>query len=193
MRKFALFILLFTLASAVHAQEKVFHFGPKAGLNVSDISGLSAVDARIGFHAGLQFNIRLNEIWRLQPEVYFSTQGGHVPNKTISNSEQYNYAALPIMVQYWFNKRFFVEAGPQPAVLVNPRRREYTHPDGSSYTNRHENIFDFAIAAGAGYQFNQRFGVNIRYNQGITDIRRSAQSNDQRNMVLQAGGFMYFR
>lgn len=189
-------ILLFVIMMAsftAGAQEKVFRFGPKAGLNVSDISGSIDVATRLGFHAGMQFNIRLNNHWRLQPEMYFSMQGGRMPDNVIDKqSEKYNYLAFPVLVQYRFTKRFFVEAGPQAGILVNGRMRTYTHTDGSTYDSRHENTFDFLIAAGAGYQFNERFGINVRYNQGITGIRRSANAEKQRSMVLQAGGFMYF-
>lgn len=188
-------LLLFTLLAATRAkaQEKVFRFGPKAGINLSDISGLDNVQARIGFHAGLLFNFRLAAHWRLQPEAYFSTQGGKGPDKIMQTAEQYNYLALPVLAQYRFTPRLFAEAGPQLGILVNPRRREYMGADGSTYYNRHEKTADFLVAAGAGYEFNNRFGINLRYTQGITSIRTSARENRQVNMLLQAGGFMYLR
>lgn len=190
--KRALPLVLFALLSLhAQAQEKVFRFGPKAGLNVSDLTNLSHADPRIAFHAGMQFNIRLNKHWRLQSEVYYSAQGGRAKTKSLESTEYYNYLAFPLLAQYRFS-RFYVEAGPQFALLLNGRLREYS-PDGStSYTSHHENIADFLIPVGAGYQLNDHFGFNLRYNQGITSIRRSSLADKNRNVVLQAGAFMFF-
>ncbi len=190
--KSALTLVLFALLSPfAQAQEKVFRFGPKAGLNFSNVVPLSHTDPRLAFHAGMQFNIRLNKHWRLQPEVYYSAQGGRVNVPAAKNTEYYNYLAFPLLAQYRFS-RFYVEGGGQFALLVNRRLREYS-PDGSeSYTGHHENTGDFLIPVGAGYQLNDRFGFNLRYNQGISGIRRSRLADKNRNVVLQAGAFMFF-
>ncbi|MBO9151634.1 outer membrane beta-barrel protein [Chitinophaga sp. GCM10012297] len=96
------------------------------------------------------------------------------------------------MVQYRFTGKFFVEAGPQVAALVNPKKRDYPDLNGPGFTSRHENIGDFLLAAGAGYQFNQNVGVYARYNQGLVSIRSSSSMPDRYNQVAQAGVMLKF-
>jgi hypothetical protein len=194
MKYISVLLLLFTLYLPAFAQDKVFHFGPKAGISLSDISNKPRIDPRVGYYAGLVFNIRLNSRWALQPEMYFSAQGAEGKLKDAAHIEHYNYLAFPILVQYHFANRLYLEGGVQAAFLVNGRLRSYqaVPEPGAPYTSRHENVFDFLIPVGAGYQLNRHFGFNIRYNQGITGIRRSALASEERNRVLQAGAYMYF-
>ena len=139
------------------AQEKVVTPGVKGGANFSWLTNFPGNGARPGFHLGGLLHLRLNARWRLQPEVYFSTQGERYDPK--DPEEYYNYLAFPLLLQYRFKHGFFVEAGPQLGILVNGRMREYGSP---SYTGHHENTFDFLIPVGAGYQISRRLGVYAR-------------------------------
>lgn len=197
MKKALCLLLLSVLYITAGAQEKVFSFGPKAGFSMSNLSNKPAVRERPGFYAGMLFHIKLNTHWRLQPEVYFSQQGARQPKGAAhyKTTEYYNYLVLPILVQYRFAKRFYVEAGAQPGILVNGRLRTYYDESGlgtGGFTSHHENTFDLIVPAGAGYQLNSHFGFNVRYNQGITNIRRYALAAKERNQVLQAGAYMFF-
>lgn len=197
MKKALCLLLLSILYLNAGAQEKVFSFGPKAGLSVSNLGNKPAVRERIGFYAGMLFHIKLNDHWRLQPEAYFSQQGARQPKGTVTHqtTEYYNYLAFPLLAQYRFTKRFYVEAGAQLGILVNGRLKTYYDESAlgtGGFTSHHENTFDLIVPAGAGYQLNRHFGFNLRYNQGITNIRRYALAAKERHQVFQAGAYMFF-
>ncbi|WP_157986284.1 porin family protein [Chitinophaga alhagiae] len=177
--------------SPAAAQERIFRFGPKAGLNVSWLTR-NIDNPRIGFHAGLLFHLKLHEHWRLQPEVYFSQQGGGNFIKVLGPATDCNYLAFPMLAQYRFKSRLYFEAGPQLGILVNRKLREHYYADGVSYVDHHENAADLLAAFGAGYQAGKRLGFNVRYNRGITPVAQRAAASHAKNHLLQTGMYMLF-
>lgn len=187
--KKALLLISFIFATITSfAQEKVFSMGLKGGFNHSWNSDDFPGDApRNAFHAGAFFNLRLNDHWRLQPETYFSVQGEQ-DNKNVKNTSLgYNYLVFPIMVQYRFKKRFFIEAGPQIGALLNRKPMPFHTLDYIPYRDNNVNIFDVMIAGGAGYQVNRRVSVYARANHGVTNIRALSLAKKDYNVVLQLG------
>lgn len=69
-------ILAVGLTSAAKAQTTIA-VGPKAGINFANVSGDDAegTDARIGFAFGGVAEFRISEMWSIQPEAYYSSQG----------------------------------------------------------------------------------------------------------------------
>lgn len=100
--------LIFTpLATHTHAQ--YFMAGPKAGIQVSgtryqlkSANELFNTELKIGFNAGLEFNIPLIEHFNLNPEVNYTQRGRKV--KAIETSwtmnEIHHFVEMPLILNY---------------------------------------------------------------------------------------------
>lgn len=180
MKKLILFSCILSFSIPALAQKKVFSFGVKGGFNHTWLSDNYASNThRNSFHLGALIHLRLNDNWRLQPEVYFSAQG--------EKEEKNNYLVFPVLLQYRFQQRFFVEAGPQLGALVNRRAKPFEIKSEDPYRDNNTNVFDVAVAVGAGYKFTRHVSAYVRFNQGVTTVRASALAKKDFNEVTQLG------
>ena len=90
--------------------------GPKAGINVSNLSGSSITDVKtkalVGFHVGGYVAIRLGS-FVIQPELLYSTQGAKVEESTTTENLKINYFNIPVMLKYITHSGLYLETGPQ--------------------------------------------------------------------------------
>lgn len=177
------------IANAQHVQ-----FGLKGGLNVAtvniDNSNLN-VDPRISAHVGGLAHIHLSKEFAIQPELTFSGQGYQV-NGSGTNSDQHfnlSYINLPVLLQYMFESGFRIETGPQLGLLVGAKYKV-----GSVETDIKDSFkkVDIGWGLGLGYITKSGFGVDARYNLGLSKINDN-NSDKVTNRVFQAGVFYQFK
>lgn len=181
-------ILLAVVAIATQAAySQNVQFGVKAGVNVAnfDNKGAPNFDSKVGLHVGALAHIHLNENWALQPEAVFSMQG----SKYANSKALLNYINVPVLVQYMFANGFRLETGPQAGILLSAKGKTGDIETDSDKAYKS----DFAWSFGAGYLFAKSgFGIDARYNLGITDITKTEDS-DFKNRVWQFGLFYQFK
>jgi hypothetical protein len=154
------FLLFVGVANAQHV-----NIGVKGGLNAYSIANGSVFDndLELGFHLGLIGHVHLTDPIALQPELVFSMQG--------SKNTDLNYVNIPLMVQYMYNNGFRIQAGPQLGVLVSAKSK--INNVQTDVKGDYESI-DLALGAGISYVNPATdFGVDIRYNHGLTNISKS--------------------
>jgi len=179
-----------TFSFAQHAQ-----FGIKGGLNAARFSVEGAdeddIKSRIGFHVGALAHIHLNRNWALQPEVIYSQQG--MIQKLGNNEYEWktNYVNIPVMLQYMFRGGFRVQAGPQLGVLATAELEDQQTNTDVDLEDNIKNI-DVSLPIGIGYMAPSGFGIDARYNIGLSNINESG-ANEIRNRVFQVGIFYQFR
>jgi hypothetical protein len=164
-------------------------FGIKGGLNVASVhdNATPNLKSRVSAHAGGLAHIHLSKEFALQPELLFSGQGFIVDAAT----DQYyklNYLNLPVLLQFMTQSGFRIETGPQLGVLLSAKYKIASTEDDI------KDVFkpvDFAWAFGLGYLTKSGFGVDARYNLGISKIYEN--SNDVTNRVFQLGVFYQFK
>lgn len=186
MKKFSLFLTAIFLSSALLAQTQA-KIGLKAGLNVANfnLEEDEANDARLGLHAGLLAHIHLAPQWALQPEVVYSGQGTELGD----NKFKLDYINVPLMIQYMFDNGFRLQAGPQLGFLLNAKIEN----NGSDFENTEDyKKTDVGIGAGVGYLSYSGFGIDARYNFGLSNINDFDPSNKITNRVFQIGVFYMF-
>ena len=180
----ALSILFFTsIATAQHA-----NIGIKGGLNAYSVQHTNSSDINplLGFHLGLMGHIHITDQFALQPEVTFSTQGANYNEGGDDVKLFLNYVNIPLLFQYMFDNGFRLQAGPQLGVLVNAKRRLMSTE--FDVTNSYEAI-DLGLSLGFSYvNPESNYGWDLRYNHGLTDIRKDNNSNVF-NRGIQAGVF----
>ncbi|MGD1318031.1 porin family protein [Chryseobacterium sp. 2R14A] len=184
-----LFLGLAIAASSLSfAQEKAKEssssvtFGIKAGLNVASINDDDS-KAKAGIYGGVFANIPVASSFSVQPEVLYNGMGAK--DKTYSSVKlNLDYISVPVMLQYNLLPELYVEAGPQFSFAISQKVKG---DGGSMDVDQAFKGFDFGIGLGAGYYFEQKFGLTARFVAGVTDIAENNPGDAIRNNLFQVG------
>jgi len=209
MNKTIFFLITFLLATyTIFSQEQKIKFGVKAGLNISkftpvrsDFEEFDTFRNKVSFFIGGFSNISLSNRLKLQPEVVFAVQGTGIktgdftfqesPSDPVINIGHYEGVVndytlvVPVMTQFYVVKNFFIEAGPEFNILVDRKEIERKGLDIDVFGPNPDpdfESFNFTIAFGGGFSFNDHLQVNLRYSAGITEV-----SNSYKTTVLNLG------
>ena len=166
-----IFALIFATNTAF-SQTKISP-GLKAGLNFSDLNNFDNSSTKTGLQAGLFVNFHFTYFYELQIETGFSSQGTSIKSTFIDNgldplissrSFDYNldYATLGIANKFFPFKEVGVNfiVGPSLDILVSKNEYNVVTP------------FDLSFFGGIGYEFPFGLGLELRYKQGLIDIRK---------------------
>lgn len=193
MKKVILAAFVLGSTTIAFAQQQV-KFGPKAGLNFANLSGLDNTEMKTGFHVGAVTEIKFNEKFSIQPEVVYSAQGAKntatVPVLgEVKSTWNNDYINIPIMAKYYIVDGFSVEAGPQVGFLVKSEAKiENGNSSVKDDTKDDFKSTDFGLGFGLAYDLPVGMFVNARYNLGLSDIRNNTSSGDAiKNNVIQVG------
>ena len=181
MKKILFTAMVIFTANALIAQNHV-EFGLKGGVNLAALNfdGNNDYNSRTSFHIGGLAHIHLSKQFAFQPELMYSGQGADYTPGDVKLS----YINVPLLGQYMIGTGFRLETGPQLGFLVGAKA-------GESDTKDSFNGFDLSWAFGAGYITTSGFGVDARYNLGLTDI--SEANTNVKNSVWQLGVFYQFK
>jgi hypothetical protein len=169
----------------LHAQHT--QFGIKAGWNLAsaEVEEGDDYDSKSGFHAGALAHIHVSTHFAVQPEIYYSTQGGEQGDFKL----KLNYINIPVLGQYMFSNGFRLQTGPQLGIRTTAKSKI-----GSIEADR-DNQFseiDFAWVLGAGFLFPEGIGIDARYNFGLANVWEDESTNTIKNRVFQLGLFYQF-
>jgi hypothetical protein len=182
-------IMLIVSVSAVHAQHT--EFGLKIGYNGANFTDAEANDYKMysSFHAGGLAHIHLNKTFALQPEILYSGQGTKFAVNNTDFRYHLSYINVPVLLQFMTTSGFRLETGPQIGFLLSASAKS-----GSASTDIKSSFksTDFSWAFGAGYITPSGFGLDARYNLGLSDISDAASST-VKNSVIQVGVFYQFK
>ncbi len=180
MKKILLTVMVTFTISTLMAQH--VEFGLKGGVNFATLNSDDNNDLnnRTSFHLGGLAHFHLSKPFAIQPEIMYSGQGASFSGGDIKLS----YINVPVMGQYMFGEGFRIQTGPQFGFLVGAKAGDIDVKDDF-------NGFDFSWSFGAGYITPGGFGVDARYNLGLTDI--SENGSNVKNNVWQLGIFYQFR
>ena len=176
-----LFVCAIAITSLTHAQVR---FGFKAGANLANLTGdVEDTKMKFGFNAGAVAKISVSEAFSVQPELVFSTQGSKFDGGGDA-ALKFNYINLPILAQY-NTSGFVIETGPQFGFLMSAK-----FDDGDDDVDIKDELkgLDISWAIGAAYLTESGFGVNARFNLGLSNISDSDEGKIK-NSVIQIGVF----
>jgi hypothetical protein len=179
-------VAIFSFTFFVHAQRT--HFGVKAGWNLSSASVEEGddYDSKSGFHAGALAHIHVSKHFAVQPEIYYSTQGGEQGDFKL----KLNYINIPVLGQYMFSNGFRLQTGPQLGIRTTAKSKV-----GDIEADRDDQFseIDFAWVLGASYLFPEGIGIDARYNLGLANVWENEATNTIKNRVFQLGLFYQFK
>ncbi|MBN1989353.1 MAG: PorT family protein [Bacteroidales bacterium] len=105
------------------------HFGPKVGLNLSNVYDSEGedfdADAKFGLAAGLFVSIPIGSFLGIQPEVMFSQKGFKASGSILGNNYTFkrtlNYIDVPLLIAVKPSEMFSIVAGPQYSYLISSK------------------------------------------------------------------------
>ena len=185
MKKISLLTLLVTAGFVVSAQN--INFGLKGGLNLASLDNNqdNNVQNRIGFHGGIFANIPVSSQIAVQPEVVYSSQGAKYDVGNENLNLHLNYVNIPLMLQAMVGRGFYAQAGPQLGILTGVADKINDTEIGAVSIDDFKKT-DIALGVGLGYKGLSGFGIDARYNLGLTNINNAGSANIKNN-VLQVG------
>jgi hypothetical protein len=182
----ALSILTCAVRAQVHAD-----FGIKGGLNLANMKfeSSSTPDSKMGIHLGALAHLHFQPHWAFQPELVYSDQGA---TETISGTEyklKLHYVNVPLLLQYMTGSGFRIQTGPQLGILAGAKSKAGGTEVDYDYAYK---TFDVAWAFGGSYVTDRGFGLDVRYNLGLSDINDNG-GGSIKNRVWQFGVFYQFK
>ena len=196
MKKTSLFVLALFSGMAVFAQDEKpqlrtpmtvkTRFGLRGGVNLADLNAknvsntatFTEAESKTSFNAGVFANIPISEMFRFQPEIAFSSQGGKLHGPSASGTgptyeQDLHYLTLPLNFQLMTSKGFFIQTGPQLGFLVSAKTKNVSGTTAVSNDGDNKDDFDkldFAWSGGVGYLSRIGLGIDLRYNIGIANV-----------------------
>jgi hypothetical protein len=201
-----LFILLLVFVAFTSLSFAQMQIGPKAGLNLSNLSGddIEDTDARTGFSGGIYFMYKFSDMFAIQPEAYYTMKGA--TQKETFNGDTYeatislDYIEVPLLFKLLIpiqgsavNPAIF--AG--PALGINTTAKIKVESQGQSFEEDLEEVksTDFGLVFGGGIGFpvgKNELGFDVRYIMGLSTVDDSAESADVKNGVLNFNVYFGF-
>jgi hypothetical protein len=180
-------VMMILTAVSVHAQT---NFGVKGGLNLYNLSDDSDdnSDMKAGIHLGILAHIHMSDNFALQPELTYSMQGAKSEFDGDKTTINLNYINVPLLFQYMFDNGFRLQAGPQVGILTSAKLKVGNETED---VKDGFNSLDFSLPLGVGYISPSGFGVDARYNIGLSNVSED-DNNKVFNRGLQLGVFYLF-
>ncbi|MFK7812845.1 MAG: porin family protein [Maribacter sp.] len=157
---------VFVLVSSISFAQSKKSFGLRLGINSSNISN-SNFDSRIGGNIAFFFESRVSDVYALQPELMYSSQGAKASNATNQNLK-IDYLSIGLANKFFIipNVGLHLLAGPSfdidfennPFKLINGNNDSEVTP------------FDVSLFGGIGYEFPFGLILEARYKQGLIEI-----------------------
>ena len=164
------FLLVAAIAAGAVSAQKPFTFGPKVGINVTDLhpDGLDDINHLSGtkpalvigafaeYRAAKWFAVSLDVLYSRQGSSAEITQGALGSEHKLKFNNRLNYLNIPILANFYVTNGLALKV------------------DGGSWntedTKHYFKSTDFSIPVGISYTFEQGLVIDARYNIPVTDI-----------------------
>jgi hypothetical protein len=181
-------------------------FGLDGGLNWSNISNVPNSESLRGFNLGFYFDFKIKENFYFHTGVGVKSPLGakNITPYSLNNvgldslfesgsvTRNLRYFHVPLQAKFMLSDKFFVELGPQLA-LLNKGSDEFTDTvidnEDLTFTNEVRDNYkriDFGLVGGVGYKIKKSNGmsIGIKYYYGLTDILKDNLDDPLMNRSL---------
>ena len=191
MRKIFLSFVFAITAFVANAQFTVI---PKIGFSTANIVSSPTPNSAVtttGIQLGLACDMRVTDIFSIQPELLFIQKGKKNKTSSVigsaSSTHTLNYLEIPLLAKLKFgndNVKFYVAAGPSLGILVSA---DYKSVFGNSITREKFDVgwskdddykpTDIGAQFGAGLMLGN-FVFDVRYGLGLSNIFPDDNASD---------------
>lgn len=187
MRKLNLIVIVSLLFLGTSAMAQETAFGLKGGLNLSEIKiddPEASYNSKTGYHAGIFVRSKFDKV-AIQPELLLYTQRGDFSGPGYTGNEDFTYLTIPLMVKFYPVMGLNLQVGPQFGFLLDGERTANTvfGTVKQDIKDQYESS-DFAVSAGAGYDFSFGLSLDARYNIGVKDINNATNGDEAKSRVF---------
>lgn len=185
MKKLFVVAALILVAFVVKAQD--ITFGPKLGLNATNISNVDDSKNKVSFHVGAFAEWRINEFFGVQPELIYSRQGFRWKESGIKVKNRVNYLNIPVLAKLYVLDELSVDLGPQLGFALNGKAVAKEDGNTYKYKNKDLNTVELSWAIGLSYNW-EDFMFSARYNIGLSNVMdkdKSWSDSNNKNHVFQ--------
>ena len=194
MKKYIILSLLLLSSAIVFGQ---FTVGPKVGYNASKFStDLDTITSN--FKSGFQIGVfvRIGKKFYLQPELYYSTQGGVFESNTTDWQQKVSIGSLDLPVLVGFKLlntkavNLRILAGPLASFVVNKSVKDAGGVLGP-IENADINSINWAVQLGAGLDV-LFFTLDVRYQIGLNNMIKEIENatiNSKNSVWVVSLGF----
>ena len=158
MIKTTLTLILATLSLIAFSQK--FEGGFFGGFSASQIDGdQNSGYNKLGITAGAYTTLMINKNFNWKAEIRYIQKGSYIPATYYKTSLQ--YAEVPLIIQYYFNERLFIEGGIVPEILLATKVEDPSGVNPPSTINPFH-TFELEGTAGVGYFLTENITAGIR-------------------------------
>jgi hypothetical protein len=180
------FTLLFGAANLFAQTSAITGKGFKLGLNLAKSTGSDATGAktRVGGIFGGFMTYSINDLFAIQPELFFSAKGSKRDVTGGTASVKLNYLEIPVLFRVQlaggtkFKPNFY--AGPEIGFLLTAK---YSPASGSDMDVKNDyKSTDFGLIGGVGAEYPIGSGkllIDIRYDAGLSKVVKLTSVPDQ--------------
>ena len=183
---------------AANAQNEVgqLTLQPKAGINLSNITGENDTKMKIGLVAGVEAEYGIAENFGIAFGALYSMEGfkGDLVFATGTGASAYlakdvkfnlDYINIPILAQFYPVKGLAIKAGVQPA--FNVRHKTSSDTDAADKKDINDIAsFNFSVPVGLSYEISD-FVIDARYNIGVTTLVKDADQGRNSTFTFTLG------
>ena len=200
---FTIFFMLAVFTSLSLAQMQI---GPKAGLNIANLSGddVEDTDSKTGFSGGVFFMYKLSNMFAIQPEAYYTMKGAteklDFEGVTVDVTYSFDYIEIPLLFKLLIpieNSSINPAIFAGPFVGFNTTAKVKAEAEGQSEEQDLEDVksTEFGLAFGGGLGFpvgTNELGFDVRYILGLSTLDDSADEADIKNSVINLNVYFGF-
>ncbi len=179
----AIAVLGFTTANAQGVS-----FGAKAGANFASLNGDDAdnLDGRTGFHVGGVVNIGISEIFAVQPEILYSSQGYKFNSAFGDVKGMLDYINIPILADITVVDGLSLQGGPQVGINISAKAKA----DGETGDIDDVETLDIGFGGGAQYRLpDMGLFFQARYVIGFSDVITDVTAKN--NVISLSAGWFF--
>jgi len=173
MKKFI--VAIFAIFVGTTAFSQSIDLGIKGGVNFANISDVSNLSNKTGFHAGLFAAVKYNKV-AVQADLLYSQQGA----KLSPGKFDLDYVNVPVVLKYYLIQGLNLQVGPQFGFLVND----------DIPVDEKKNM-DVSGVAGAGIDLPFGIRFDARYNFGFTDVSKVEGAKGKNSVFSLAVGYSF--
>ena len=168
MKKIALLLLMFV---AFQASAQEFHFLPKIGLNLANMTNTEG-SMKPGLNVGFAAEFPINPQFAIEPGIYYSMQGVKESESGVSGKIKNDYINIPIYAKAYLYKGFYAFAGPQFGFNVGSGHfGDYDIKDCNTTFN-----------VGAGVKLISHLQIGVNYNFSINKVAKYEEEGKKYDM-----------
>ena len=196
MKNIILVFVISFLSFSSFSQSKT-SFGLRSGVNIANLSNAN-LETKNGLYLGAFVNIKISELYELQPELGYSNQGANAKN-IMNENVDIHYISVSIT-----NKFFVKNSGFH--FIITPGF-DFDSDDtfiglANSSEGNDVTFIDLNIGLGVGIDFKNGLGIEARYKRGLIDVfsgdwhsfdSQLYEDENQFNTVFQLGIYYKFK